>query len=441
MESKSTYKILKRKILSRKAVVSVIGQGYVGLPLACEFARAGFKTTGIDLSSRKVDMINRGRSPVLDIGDEMIAELVLKRKRLHATTGYESLKDSDVIIICVPTPLNKARDPDISFIVSATREVAKRIHKGQLVVLESTTYPGTTEELILPELSGKSFKAGRDFFLCFSPERIDPGNRKYRVANIPKIVGGTTRNCTELGCLFYGAVIEKVVPVSSTRVAEMSKLLENTFRIVNIGLINELAIVANRLGVNIWEAVRAAATKPFGYMPFYPGPGIGGHCIGVDPLYLSWKARVLGAEIRFIELANRMNVEMPAYVVERSTYALNSVGKSINGAKVLVLGVAYKRDVDDVRESPALEIINGLRKLGAHVQYHDPHVPELRIDGTGLRSVVFSPSHLRGYDLVLIVTDHSSVDYNMVLRSSRLILDTRNVLGDVKGSRKKIVTL
>ncbi|MDD5085338.1 MAG: nucleotide sugar dehydrogenase [Candidatus Omnitrophica bacterium] len=441
MKAKGVYEGLKRKILSKKAMVSIVGQGYVGLPLACEFARAGFKTAGIDLSSRKVEMINRGRSPVLDVKDEEIAELVLKKKRLHASTGYDSLRDSDVIIICVPTPLNKARDPDISFIVSATKEVAKRIRRGQLVVLESTTYPGTTEELILPELSRKSFKAGRDFFLCFSPERIDPGNRKYRVANIPKVVGGVTKNCTELGCLFYGAIIEEVIPVSSTRVAEMSKLLENTFRIVNIGLINELAIVASRLGVNIWEAVRAAATKPFGYMPFYPGPGIGGHCIGVDPLYLSWKARVLGAEIRFIELANRMNVEMPSYVVERSTYALNSVGKSINGAKVLVLGVAYKRDVDDIRESPALEIISGLKKLGAHVYYHDPHVPELRINGTGLHSVALSPSHLRGYDLVLIVTDHSSVDYKVVFRSSRLILDTRNALGDIKGSRKKIVTL
>ncbi len=435
-----TAKELRSKILKKKAVVGVIGIGYVGLPLAVEFAQAGFQVYGLDQSKTKVDSVNRGRSYIQDVESEVLARLV-KAGQLKATYDDRCLSKCDCMVICVPTPLNKLKEPDISYVISAAEMVKRNLRKGQLIVLESTTYPGTTEEAILPEIGKGNFKVGKDFFLCFSPERIDPGNRDFPLRKIPKVVGGITATCGEMGRLFYSQIIHQVMKVSSPRVAEMAKLLENTFRIVNIGLINELAIVSQKLGINIWEAIDAAKTKPFGFMPFYPGPGIGGHCIGIDPLYLSWKAKLEGSEIRFVELASRISADMPGYVVKRAAYALNDCGKTLSRSQVLILGVAYKKNVGDFRESPALDIIQELQDLGAVVHYHDPFVKKLKIEDISMSSVPLTDRVLKKHDLTILVTDHSSVDYEKVVRHTPLILDTRNALKKFRVGKNKVILL
>lgn len=430
---------LKKSLKSKKAKIAVVGLGYVGLPLAHAFAEKGLSVTGVDVDSGRVKSILSGKSYIADLSSSDLKKRV-KSKKLTASTDFDVLGKADAVIVCVPTPLNRFKDPDISFIVSVTEAIARRLRKGQLIVLESTTYPGTTEEIILPALAKSGFKAGRDFFLCFSPERIDPANPNFKTQNIPKVVGGVTRECTELGALLYAHITPKVVRVSSPRTAEMAKLLENTFRIVNIGLINELAIAAKNLKVNIWEVIEAAKTKPFGFMPFYPGPGVGGHCIGVDPIYLSWKARSLGSELNFIELARRINTEMPHHVVSQSVYALNQYAhKAISRSKVLLLGVTYKKDVADIRESPALDILLQLNQLGAQVSFHDPFVPSMSHENLDLISKPLTPAVLREYDLVILTTDHTSFKYSVILKHSRLIYDTRNAFA--KYQSPKIVRL
>ena len=428
---------LRKRIAEKTAKVGVLGLGYVGLPLAVEFARAGFQVVGIDVQQGKVDQFNSGNSYVKDVPNSVFAPLV-KSGQLRATTDFSVIKDLDTIDICVPTPLRKTKDPDMSYVVAATEAIAEHLHPGLLVMLESTTYPGTTDELVLPKLAASGLKVGEDFFLCFSPERVDPGNPKFQTANIPKVVGGITAECTETGALFYQQALETVVPVSSTRVAEMVKLLENTFRMINIGLVNELAVMCNRMQIDVWEVIDAAATKPFGFMPFYPGPGLGGHCIPIDPFYLSWKSKEAGIEARFIELAGYINGRMPEYVVEKIQDALNDVSKSVRGSKIHILGTAYKRNIDDVRESPALDIIMLLQRRGALVSYSDPFVPSLKIEGEMLKSEDRNAG-VEKADCVVIVTDHSGIDYADVIEKSKLIVDTRNALKKFKSS--KIVRL
>jgi UDP-N-acetyl-D-glucosamine dehydrogenase len=418
-------------IRARKARAGVIGLGYVGLPLAVEFARAGYVTTGIDLDAQKVQAVQDGRSYIDDVPTEQVGEL-RAAGRLSATTNFDALADLDTVNICVPTPLRKTKDPDLSFIVAAAEEIAKRLRPGMLIILESTTYPGTTDELVLPILERGGLRGGKDFFLAFSPERIDPGNPTFGTHNVPKVIGGLSEDCTTLARELYGAAIATIVPVSSPRVAEMVKLLENTFRAVNIGLVNELALMCDRLGIDVWEVVRAAATKPFGFMPFYPGPGLGGHCIPVDPFYLSWKARQSGFEARFIELAGAVNGAMPHYVVSLIADALNTVRLPLNGSKVLVAGVTYKRDVDDLRESPALDLLGLLRTRGADLSYSDPFVPSLAgrlwTDGIDLQHVDLSAANPDAYDCAVIVTDHSSFDYGQLQRVAKVVVDTRNAI-------------
>src|SRR6516164_1418149 len=374
----STFQALKDKIESKTARVGIVGLGYVGLPLAVEFAKAGFHVTGIDLQQSRVDRLMQGESYVQDVPSGEVSKLV-KERRLDATTDFSIVRQLDTINICVPTPLRKTKDPDMSYIVSAADEIAKYFHPGLLVILESTTYPGTTDELLLPTFEKHGLKVGEDFFLCFSPERVDPGNPVYQTSNTPKVVGGITPACTEIGKLFFSQALEKVVPVSNTRVAEMVKLLENTFRMINIGLVNEMALMCDGMGINVWEVIDAAATKPFGFMPFYPGPGLGGHCIPIDPFYLSWKTKQSGIEARFIELAGYINGQMPHFVVQKIQNALNDHAKPLKGSKILVFGMSYKRDIDDVREYPALDIMLLLQKHGAAVSYADPHVPVIRL--------------------------------------------------------------
>jgi UDP-N-acetyl-D-glucosamine dehydrogenase len=421
----SNRELLLEKICSRQARVGVIGLGYVGLPLAVEFAKAGFHVTGIDISSRKVDQINTGVSYVQDIPSSDVRRLVDKGL-LHATTEFSAVSGLDTVNIAVPTPLRKTKDPDMSFVVSAAQEVARHIHPGLLVILESTTYPGTTEELLLPMFESSGLKAGRDFFLCFSPERVDPGNPKFQTRNIPKVVGGITPACTEVGAAFYSMALETVVPVSNTVVAEMVKLLENTFRMINIGLVNELAVMCHRMNINVWEVIDAAATKPFGFMPFYPGPGLGGHCIPIDPFYLSWKSKQAGIEARFIELAGHINGDMPRYVVSRLQDVLNDHCRPLRNSRIHVLGVAYKRDIDDVRESPALDVIHLLSQRGAVVSYSDPYVPELRLDSVALQAQPLDAA--ASCDCAVILTDHRAFDYDALVRTAPLIFDTRNAL-------------
>jgi UDP-N-acetyl-D-glucosamine dehydrogenase len=429
---------LVRRLERRTAHLSVIGLGYVGLPLAVELGKAGFRVTGIDLDANKIAQLQQGRSYVQDVPAADVRALV-KAGTLQATTEFSALRRADAVNICVPTPLSKTRDPDVSYIVSAATEVARYLHRGMLVILESTTYPGTTDELILPMLSERGFKVGRDFFLAFSPERVDPGNPRFNTRNIPKVVGGVTPACTRVAAALYRQRLEHVVPVSSTQVAEMVKLLENTFRSVNIGLVNEVALMCKRLGVDVWEVIEAAATKPFGFMPFFPGPGLGGHCIPVDPFYLSWKARATGFEARFIELAGHVNGEMPDHVVELVASALNLRKRSVRGSRVLVLGVAYKSGIDDTRESPSLDILEKLNQRGALIDYSDPYVPTLRFAGRTMKSVPLTPSRLRAYDSVVIATAHRAFDYGVILRHARSVVDTRNAL---KGKRsKKIIRL
>jgi UDP-N-acetyl-D-glucosamine dehydrogenase len=421
----ATAQLLADKIRNRTARVGIVGLGYVGLPLAVEFARAGFTVTGIDVSETKVRQVNAGESYIADIPVSTLAPLVAAGK-LRATTDFAAVEDLDTINICVPTPLRKTKDPDMSFIVSSCQEIARYFHAGTLVILESTTYPGTTDEVVLPMLAKGGLEAGRDFYLCFSPERVDPGNPKYQTVNIPKVVGGCTAACTEMGRLFYAQALQTVVPVSGTQVAEMVKLLENTFRMINIGLVNEIAMMCDRIGINVWEVIDAAATKPFGFMPFYPGPGLGGHCIPIDPFYLSWKTKQAGIEARFIELAGYINGQMPHFVLDKVQNALNNAGKPVKGSRIHVMGVAYKRDIDDMRESPALDILMLLERRGAILSYSDPRVPVLRLDGLSLNA---SPeTAAKDADCVVIVTDHTSFDYPALLAQSRLIVDTRNAL-------------
>ncbi len=428
---------LEERITKKTARVGVLGLGYVGLPLAVEFAQAGFEVVGIDVQQSKVDEFNSGHSYIKDVKDSTFRPLIESGK-LRATTDFSVIGDLDTIDICVPTPLRKTKDPDMSFVISATEAIAKHNHSGLLVMLESTTYPGTTDELLLPKLQASGLRVGEDFFLCFSPERVDPGNPKFQTSNIPKVVGGITPVCTKMGALFYKQALETVVPVSSTRVAEMVKLLENTFRMINIGLVNELALMCDRMKIDVWEVIDAAATKPFGFMAFYPGPGLGGHCIPIDPFYLSWKSKEAGIEARFIELAGYINGRMPEFVVEKIQHALNDATKPVRGSRVHVLGTAYKRDIDDVRESPALDIILLLQRLGAHVTFSDPFVPTIQINGAPLEAEDLFPA-VEDADCVVIVTDHTKVDYARVVQRSKLIVDTRNAL---KGFRSdKIVRL
>jgi len=417
---------LARKIKARSARVGIIGLGYVGLPLAMEFAKAGFSVTGIDIQPSKVLQLNRGHSYVQDVPTDTLQKWVAEGK-FRATSDFSVISDLDTINIAVPTPLRKTKDPDMSYIVSACQETAKYLGPGKLVILESTTYPGTTDELVLPMLEGRGRKVGEDFFLCFSPERVDPGNPKYQTANIPKVVGGITPACTRLGALFYAQALEKVVPVSSTGVAEMVKLLENTFRMINIGLVNEMALMCDRMGINVWEVIDAAATKPFGFMPFYPGPGLGGHCIPIDPFYLSWKTKQAGIEARFIELAGHINGQMPHFVVDKIQGALNEHSKAVKGSHVHILGVAYKRNIDDVRESPALDIVLLLERRGARVTYSDPFVPSLSLDDHELTAQ--DPVAMAAQaDCVVVVTDHSGVNYAAIVECAKLVVDTRNAL-------------
>jgi UDP-N-acetyl-D-glucosamine dehydrogenase len=424
--SAEVFTELKNKIESKTARVGIVGLGYVGLPLAMEFAKAGFSVTGIDVLSSKVDGLNRGESHVQDVPPSDVAELIVA-KRFRATTDFSVVRDLDTINICVPTPLRKTKDPDMSYIVSAVEEIAKYFHPGLLVILESTTYPGTTDELLLPTFEKLGLKVGEDFFLCFSPERVDPGNPVYQTLNTPKVVGGITPACTEMGKAFLSQAIKTVVPVSSTRVAEMVKLLENTFRMINIGLVNEMAVMCDGMGINVWEVIDAAATKPFGFMPFYPGPGLGGHCIPIDPFYLSWKTKQSGIEARFIELAGYINGNMPHFVVDKIQNALNNIGKPVKGSHIHVAGVAYKRNIDDMRESPALDVILLLRKRGAHVTYTDPYVGKLNFDGFAMKSEDLNASAAKA-DCVVIVTDHTDFDYRQLLTSANLIVDTRNAM-------------
>lgn len=429
---------LVHKIKTRTARVGVLGLGYVGLPLAVEFSKGGFDVTGIDISEDKTLSIGRGESYIQDVPSDKVASLA-RAGRLRATNDFSVISDLDTVNICVPTPLRKTKDPDMSYIDSACRQIAEYLHPGMLIILESTTYPGTTKEFVLPLLEEKSgLKVGEDFFLCFSPERVDPGNPRFNTSNTPKVVGGMTATCTQLGALFYSQAIQNVVPVSSPEVAEMTKLLENTFRMINIGLVNELAVMCNRMGIDVWEVIDAAATKPFGFMPFYPGPGLGGHCIPIDPFYLSWKSRQSGIEARFIELAGYVNGNMPHFVVDRIQNALNECAKPLRGSRVHVLGVAYKADIDDLRESPALDVMHLLQAKGAVVSYTDPYIPELKYDGLDLSSCDPEVA-CEAADCVVIITNHKCFLYDAIVERSRLIVDTRNALRGYRS--EKIIRL
>ena len=432
--------VLKDKIRNRTAKVGIVGLGYVGLPLAVEFAQAGFDVIGIDIAQAKVDELNKGISYIQDIPTATLAPLVSSGK-LKATSDYSIVAELDTINVCVPTPLGKTKDPDMSFIMNAAEEIAKHFGGGpsKLILLESTTYPGTTEEVLLPLLEKSGQKVGVDFFLCFSPERVDPGNPKYQTKNIPKVVGGITPTCTEMGALFYSQALDTVIPVASSQVAEMVKLLENTFRMINIGLVNELAVMCDRMGINVWEVIDAAATKPFGFMPFYPGPGLGGHCIPIDPYYLSWKAKQSGIEARFIELAGQINGDMPHFAVQKVQNALNDVSKPVKGSHIHIVGVAYKRNIDDVRESPALDVIHLLEKRGATVTYSDPYVPSIRLEGHRVAHAEDLMSNAVKADCCVIITDHTDFDYDGLISNAKLIVDTRNALKGRKSD--KIVRL
>ncbi len=439
--SQDTKQILLTSLNDHNAKVAVLGLGYVGLPLAVVFAEAGFNVIGIDPDGNKVKTVCRGESHIQDVPGDQVARLVASGK-LDATTDFSVLRGADAVSICVPTPLRKTGDPDLSFILSATDELAKYVHAGMVVVLESTTYPGTTREILLPKLAEeKGLIVGEDFFLAFSPERVDPGREDWTTLNTPKVIGGITQACSEVAAAWYAQALQTVVPVSSAEVAEMAKLLENTFRMINIGLVNEMAIMCDRLGVDVWEVIDAAATKPFGFMKFTPGPGLGGHCIPIDPLYLSWKLRGLQYTARFIELASEINTGMPRYVVGKVQDALNEKGKPIKGSQVLVLGAAYKPDIDDLRESPALDVIGLLVQKGAQVSYHDPYVSHLQHDGWSLDSVPDLMQAVKAADCVVIVTNHSSYDYGAILEAAGLIVDTRNALGAAGRDNPKVSRL
>lgn len=425
---------------SGEAKIGIIGMGYVGLPLAVVLAEAGYEVTGIDLSEEKVASLNSGRSYIEDVPDEVLAPLVNSGK-LKASTSFDVLSEMDGVSICVPTPLRKTGDPDLSFIISAMNSLKGNVHKGMVVILESTTYPGTTREMLLPEIEAEGCGIGEDFFLAFSPERVDPGREDWTTKNTPKVIGGITPACTAVAAAMYGFAMENIVPVSSTEVAEMTKLLENTFRAVNIGLVNEMALMCDRLGINVWEVIEAAGTKPFGFMKFTPGPGLGGHCIPIDPLYLSWKLKSVKYTARFIELASEINTGMPRYVVQRVQDALNDHSKALRGSKLLVLGVAYKPDISDLRESPALDVIGMLEQKGAVVSYYDPYVSRLDHEGTTLESVADPVSAAAESDGVVIITDHSDLDYRAIIDASKMVFDTRNAARKAGIEDPKVVIL
>jgi UDP-N-acetyl-D-glucosamine dehydrogenase len=431
---------LQKRIEQRTATAAVIGLGYVGLPLAMEIAAAGFKVIGIDLDRTKIADLSEGNSYILDVPSNNVADAV-KAGRFTPTTEFKALNDADTVSICVPTPLSKSRDPDISFILAATEEIRKYIHDGQLIVLESTTYPGTTDELILPELEGSGLRVGSEFFLAFSPERIDPGNVTFNTHNTPKIVGGITRQCSQMARLFYSQFIERVITVSNSKCAEMVKLLENTFRSINIGMINEMALMCDLLGVDVYEVIDAAATKPFGFSPFYPGPGLGGHCIPIDPHYLAWKLKALNFQARFIGLAAEINGMMPSVVNTLVADGLNQHSKSIRGSKIMILGVAYKKNVSDCRESPALDVMRLLSEKGAVLSYNDPFVPSMRLNGKTLRSVELSPAEIGNQDCLIILTDHSSYDFRKIVASAKLVIDTRNSTKGFDEFKDRIIKL
>ena len=432
--------VLLEKIQDRRARIGIIGLGYVGLPLAVEFAKGGFKVIGYDVSERVCKNLMEGHSHIQDVPSAEVAKLV-RQKLFEATTDESRLREADAVSIAVPTPLVKTRDPDMSYVIAAAEAVSRTAHEGVLVVLESTTYPGTTREVLLPILTKLGLTVGENVFLAFSPERVDPGNPKYHTKNTPKVVGGITAACTEVATALYAAVIDTVVPVSTTESAELVKLLENTFRSVNIGLVNEMAIVCDKLGVDVWEVIDAAATKPFGFMKFTPGPGIGGHCIPLDPHYLAWKMRTLNYKTRFIDLASEINSQMPSYVVEKVAQALNEERKPVNGSRVLVVGVAYKPDIDDIRESPALDVMRLLEQDGADVVFHDPHIASYREDGRTHAGVELSKDELKRADAVVIVTNHRSVDYQMLMDNASLIVDSRNAMAKTVKTKARVVSL
>src|SRR5262245_4444157 len=428
------------RIRNRSATIGVVGLGYVGLPLVEAFANAGYSVTGYDLDQHKVDALHRGESYIRHITDDRVRE-ILETGRFRATTDADAFAGTDVVVICVPTPLTDAREPDLSCIISTGKMLARRLRQGQLVILESTTYPGTTEELLQPILEHSGLIAGEEFFLAFSPEREDPGNARFTTQTIPKVVGGINETSRDLAVAFYSNVVERVVPVSDARVAEACKILENTYRAVNIALVNELKVVFDAMNINVWEVIEAAKSKPFGFQPFYPGPGLGGHCIPIDPFYLTWAARRVGVNTKFIELAGEVNTQMPQYVVQRVALALNAHGKPIKGSNVCLLGVAYKKNVDDPRESPAFEILDALEEMGAEVSYHDPFVPGLppsRRQGIHLTSQPLTREFLEAQDCVVIVTDHSTIDFGFVVKNSRLIVDTRNATAGLDDPRCQI---
>jgi len=439
----TTKDTLIKKLQDKEARVAILGLGYVGLPLAVVFGEAGFEVTGIDPDTRKVDSLNKGVSYIPDVATDAIAALVTSGK-LTATTDFSVLKEMDAVSICVPTPLRKTGDPDMSYILAATEELANYVHKDMVIVLESTTYPGTTREFMLPMLTEKSgLKVGEDFFVAFSPERVDPGREDWTTLNTPKVIGGITEACSEVAKAWYSGAIQTVFPVSSAEAAELAKLLENTFRMINIGMVNELAIMCERLGVDVWEVIDAAATKPFGFMKFTPGPGLGGHCIPIDPLYLSWKMKALDYNARFIDLASEINTNMPRYVVGRVLEAMNDRGKTLKGSKVLVLGAAYKPDIDDVRESPSLDVIALLRNKGAIVSYHDPYIPLIHheFDGWEMASVEDVMKAVKESDAVVIITDHKSYDYEAIVEAAKFVFDSRNALGKSAKNNPKVERL
>lgn len=437
----TTKQNLIEKFEKKEAKIAILGMGYVGLPLAVVFAEAGFDVTGIDPIQEKVDLLNKGESYIIDVPTEQVRKLIGER-RLHATSDFSVIKEMDAVSICVPTPLRKTGDPDLSFIISATDSLSQYMHQGMVVVLESSTYPGTTREMVLPRLlECCDYKVGEDFFLAFSPERVDPGRKDWTTINTPKVIGGITEDCSEVSAKWYEQALEKVVPVTSTEVAEMAKLLENTFRMINIGLVNELAIMCDRLKVDVWEVIEAAATKPFGFMKFTPGPGLGGHCIPIDPLYLSWKLKSLNYNARFIELASEINTNMPRFVVGKVQDALNNVGKPVRGSDILVLGAAYKPDIDDVRESPALDVIHLLEQKGAKVSFHDPYAHHIKHEEWEMESIKDLNNGIEKADCVVIVTNHSVYDYAEILENSLLIVDTRNALGEKGRKSPKVVRL
>ncbi len=431
----------KRKLRERDIIVGVLGVGYVGLPLAREFASAGLKVVGFDIDEKKVKTLNSGRSIIKHVPHSQVKRMV-KSGCFEATVDMSRMKKADAILICVPTPLTENREPDMQFVVKSSQTISKHLRRGQLVVLESTTYPGTTAELMIPILESSGLKAGRDFHVAYSPEREDPGNKEFTTKTIPKVIGGLTRRCREIACGVYGLAIETTIPVSTVEAAEAAKILENVYRCINIALVNELKMVFDRMGVDVWEVIKAASTKPFGFKAFYPGPGLGGHCIPIDPFYLTWKARQYGMPTRFIELAGEINTNMPHYVVARTMDALNERRRSLKGSKVLVLGLAYKKDIDDLRESPSIELIELLREKGAKVDYNDPYIPRThkqRQHDLRMASRKLSATMLAGYDAVIISTDHSDYDYGWIVRHARLVVDTRNATAGVRGAGKKVV--